>query len=196
MKFLVVPILITSKYRLTISIGHVSLTTDRTYVVHVKNYIFRLLLQRMTKINDEYLSFTYFFCFIGTFASWVLIILWTKSFILFLWKFIICKNHLLWSEIFMVRIRWSSFFLFKNSILVPTENVATIEGSAVVSEGVSRIRNALINGDYQSYDWDSGRYNKKKTSKLVLILGYTCHQIGSGGIIIQLCQPYIISSMR
>ena len=37
------------------------------------------------------------------------------------------------------------------------ENVATIEASAMVSEGVSRVRNALINGDYQSYDWDTGR---------------------------------------
>ena len=37
------------------------------------------------------------------------------------------------------------------------ENVATIESNAVVSEGVSRKRNALINGDYQSYDWDTGR---------------------------------------
>lgn len=41
--------------------------------------------------------------------------------------------------------------------LVPIENVATIEANAVVSEGVSRVRNALINGDYQSYDWDTGR---------------------------------------
>jgi BTB/POZ domain-containing protein 9 len=40
--------------------------------------------------------------------------------------------------------------------LVPMENIATIETSAVVSEGVSRIRNALINGDYQTYDWDTG----------------------------------------
>ncbi len=51
----------------------------------------------------------------------------------------------------------------------------------MVSEGVSRVRNALINGDYQSYDWDTG---------------YTCHQIGSGGIVIQLSQPYIVGSMR
>jgi hypothetical protein len=28
--------------------------------------------------------------------------------------------------------------------------------SAVVLEGVSRTRNALINGDYKNYDWDSG----------------------------------------
>ncbi|CAF2966910.1 unnamed protein product, partial [Rotaria sp. Silwood2] len=73
-----------------------------------------------------------------------------------------------------------SFALIKD-IQVPIENIASIEGSAVVSEGVSRVRNALINGDYQSYDWDTG---------------YTCHQIGSGGIVIQLCQPYIVSSMR
>jgi hypothetical protein len=40
--------------------------------------------------------------------------------------------------------------------LAPAHNVATLEASAVVSEGVSRVRNALINGDYLSYDWDSG----------------------------------------
>jgi hypothetical protein len=42
--------------------------------------------------------------------------------------------------------------------VVPTENIATIENSALVVEGVSRVRNALINGDYQSYDWDTGRF--------------------------------------
>ena len=40
--------------------------------------------------------------------------------------------------------------------LAPVHNVATLEASAVVSEGVSRVRNALINGDFHSYDWDSG----------------------------------------
>lgn len=53
--------------------------------------------------------------------------------------------------------------------------------SAVVFEGVSRTRNALINGDYKNYDWDSG---------------YTCHQLGNGSINIQLAQPYIVGSMR
>lgn len=48
-------------------------------------------------------------------------------------------------------------------------------------EGVSRSRNALLNGNTRDYDWDSG---------------YTCHQLGSGYIIIQLAQPYIISTMR
>jgi len=48
----------------------------------------------------------------------------------------------------------SLFLLFIN--LAPVENVAALEASAVVSEGVSRVRNALINGDYLSYDWDSG----------------------------------------
>lgn len=48
-------------------------------------------------------------------------------------------------------------FLLIQDILVPIENVAAIDASAVVSEGVSRVRNALINGDYQSYDWDTGR---------------------------------------
>ena len=64
---------------------------------------------------------------------------------------------------------------------VPKENVATISASACVIEGVSRSRNALINGDTKNYDWDSG---------------YTCHQLGSGAIVVQLAQPYIISSMR
>lgn len=64
---------------------------------------------------------------------------------------------------------------------VPTENVATIKNSACVTEGVSRSRNALINGETRQYDWDSG---------------YTCHQLGSGAIVVQLAQPYMISSMR
>ena len=64
---------------------------------------------------------------------------------------------------------------------VPAENVATIKNSACVTEGVSRSRNALINGETRQYDWDSG---------------YTCHQLGSGAIVIQLAQPYMISTMR
>ncbi|KAF1750768.1 hypothetical protein GCK72_017319 [Caenorhabditis remanei] len=69
----------------------------------------------------------------------------------------------------------------KSYCIVPTRNITTVEDHARVVEGVSRCRNALINGDKTSYDWDSG---------------YTCHQIGSGLIMIQLAQPYIISSMR
>nr|KAG5695211.1 hypothetical protein BaRGS_018333 [Batillaria attramentaria] len=61
------------------------------------------------------------------------------------------------------------------------ENVATIKNSACVIEGVSRSRNALINGETRQYDWDSG---------------YTCHQLGSGAIVVQLSQPYMISTMR
>lgn len=72
-------------------------------------------------------------------------------------------------------------FLFFLLLLVPVENVATIKNSACVIEGVSRSRNALINGDTRQYDWDSG---------------YTCHQLGSGAIVVQLAQPYMISSMR
>lgn len=64
---------------------------------------------------------------------------------------------------------------------VPSENVATITAGACVIEGVSRSRNALINGDTRHYDWDSG---------------YTCHQLGSGAIIVQLAQPYIIDTIR
>ncbi|KAL3875116.1 hypothetical protein ACJMK2_038050 [Sinanodonta woodiana] len=72
-------------------------------------------------------------------------------------------------------------FQLEQGLIVPTENVATIKKSACVIEGVSRSRNALINGDTRHYDWDSG---------------YTCHQLGSGAIIVQLAQPYIIDSMR
>lgn len=68
-----------------------------------------------------------------------------------------------------------------NQLIVPYYNVATISQSAFVLEGVSRTKNALINGDYKNYDWDSG---------------YTCHQLGSGCILIQLAQPFVIGSMR
>lgn len=64
---------------------------------------------------------------------------------------------------------------------VPAENVATVAACASVVEGVSRSRNALLNGDTRNYDWDSG---------------YTCHQLGSGAIVIQLAQPFSISSLR
>ncbi|OWF52316.1 BTB/POZ domain-containing protein 9-like [Mizuhopecten yessoensis] len=72
-------------------------------------------------------------------------------------------------------------FKLEQGLIVPQENVATIEASACVIEGVSRSRNTLINGDTRNYDWDSG---------------YTCHQLGSGAIIVQLAQPYIVDSMR
>ena len=68
-----------------------------------------------------------------------------------------------------------------NGLIMPLYNVATVEMSAIVVEGVSRTRNALLNGDVKNYDWDSG---------------YTCHQLGSGDILIQLGQPYVINSMR
>ncbi|VDO78593.1 unnamed protein product [Heligmosomoides polygyrus] len=65
--------------------------------------------------------------------------------------------------------------------LVPSANVATIENNALVIEGVSRCRNALLNGQNSDYDWDNG---------------YTCHQLNSGAITVQLPQPYMISTMR
>uniref|UniRef100_A0A182YNJ8 BTB/POZ domain-containing protein 9 n=1 Tax=Anopheles stephensi TaxID=30069 RepID=A0A182YNJ8_ANOST len=68
-----------------------------------------------------------------------------------------------------------------DGIQQPTYNVATVERSATVVEGVSRTRNVLLNGEVKNYDWDSG---------------YTCHQIGTGVILIQLGQPYWIDSMR
>lgn len=68
-----------------------------------------------------------------------------------------------------------------NGFVAPITNVATVDLSAMVIKGVSRTRNALLNGDVKNYDWDSG---------------YTCHQLGSGDIVIQLGQPYHIGSMR
>jgi BTB/POZ domain-containing protein 9 len=41
--------------------------------------------------------------------------------------------------------------------------------------------NQPTDGETRGYDWDSG---------------YTCHQLGSGAIVVQLAQPYVISSMR
>ena len=64
---------------------------------------------------------------------------------------------------------------------VAQDNVASIEASATVIEGVSRSRNVLLNSDTKNYDWDSG---------------YTCHQLGSGAIVVQLAQPYLINSVR
>ncbi|KAJ3606300.1 hypothetical protein NHX12_025821 [Muraenolepis orangiensis] len=72
-------------------------------------------------------------------------------------------------------------YTLDNGLVVPNENAATIVACASVVEGVSRSRNALLNGDTRNYDWDSG---------------YTCHQLGSGAIVIQLAQPYAISSLR
>lgn len=68
-----------------------------------------------------------------------------------------------------------------DGFVAPVANVATIEMSAIVTDGVSRTRNALINGDFSRYDWDSG---------------YTCHQLGSGEIVVRLGQPYYVGSMR
>jgi hypothetical protein len=67
----------------------------------------------------------------------------------------------------MYMVRRKENLAFSNlKYLAPIQNVATLEASAVVSEGVSRVRNALINGDYVSYDWDSGM---KKINKNYLI---------------------------
>lgn len=68
----------------------------------------------------------------------------------------------------------------EDSIIVPQCNVARLGRSAVVIEGVSRNRHALINGDIVNYDWDHG---------------YTCHQLGGGAIIVQFGQPVLVDSM-
>ena len=72
-------------------------------------------------------------------------------------------------------------FKLSQGIYVPEENVASVEEEACVVEGVSRNRHTLINGNFTSYDWDSG---------------YTCHQVGAGSIVVQLPQPYMVDSMR
>lgn len=68
-----------------------------------------------------------------------------------------------------------------DGFIIPLCNVATLEKSACIIEGVSRDRNALINGDTNNFDWDSG---------------YTCHQLKNGGITVQLAQPYLITCMK
>ncbi|CAH8636942.1 unnamed protein product [Heterobilharzia americana] len=65
--------------------------------------------------------------------------------------------------------------------MVPNYNVANIDHGAIVLEGVSRNRDALIDGNIRMYDWNSG---------------YTCHQLGNGAIVVQLAQPFLLRSMR
>ncbi|CAH8680767.1 unnamed protein product [Schistosoma rodhaini] len=68
-----------------------------------------------------------------------------------------------------------------DGFMVPTFNVANVDHGATVLEGVSRNRNALIDGNIRMYDWNSG---------------YTCHQLGNGAIVVQLAQPFLLRSMR
>ncbi|KAL5108285.1 BTB/POZ domain-containing protein 9 [Taenia crassiceps] len=72
-------------------------------------------------------------------------------------------------------------FTVQNDLLVPRTNVATIHRGATVLEGVSRLRNSLIDGDVSVYN---------------LNYGFTCHQLGNGSIDVQLSQPFLVSSMR
>lgn len=72
-------------------------------------------------------------------------------------------------------------FMLQFYILAPKRNVATMGMNAIVIDGVSRCRNSLLDGNQEDYDWDCG---------------YTCHQLGSGCILVQLGQPYMLSSMR
>uniref|UniRef100_A0A0K0EQX4 BTB domain-containing protein n=1 Tax=Strongyloides stercoralis TaxID=6248 RepID=A0A0K0EQX4_STRER len=67
------------------------------------------------------------------------------------------------------------------NIVIPKKSIATTKENALVLEGVSRTRDALLNGNYDDYDWDNG---------------YTCHQLGSGSITIAFPQPYLVSTMR
>ncbi|KAM7542931.1 hypothetical protein Aperf_G00000007254 [Anoplocephala perfoliata] len=69
----------------------------------------------------------------------------------------------------------------QNDLLIPQTNVATIHHGATVLEGVSRLRNSLIDGDVSVYN---------------LNYGFTCHQLDNGSIDVQLSQPVLVSSMR
>ncbi|VVC26833.1 Hypothetical protein CINCED_3A008510 [Cinara cedri] len=69
----------------------------------------------------------------------------------------------------------------EKGLVSPKYNVATMAMNAIVIDGVSRCRNSLLDGNCKDYDWDCG---------------YTCHQLGSGCILVQLGQPYMLSSMR
>lgn len=75
----------------------------------------------------------------------------------------------------------TTYELGEDGVIVPSENVALPSLGASVIEGVSRSRNALLNGEVGNYDWN---------------IGYTCHQLGSGAIVVQLPQPYIVGTMR
>ncbi|VUZ56121.1 unnamed protein product, partial [Hymenolepis diminuta] len=72
-------------------------------------------------------------------------------------------------------------FSVQNGLLIPRTNVTTIHHGATVLEGVSRLRNSLIDGDVSVYN---------------LNYGFTCHQLGNGSIDVQLSQPFLVSSMR
>lgn len=45
-----------------------------------------------------------------------------------------------------------------DGLVVPKQNVATVEKSAIVLEGVSRNKNSLLNGNTSDYDWDCGKW--------------------------------------
>lgn len=97
-----------------------------------------------------------------------------------------------------------------NGLILPTYNVATVDMSALVIEGVSRTRNALLNGDVKNYDWDSGYtchqlgkdMNLNKLNRNLILIFFliffasSMKNVGSGVIVIQLGQPYYIGSLR
>ncbi|BFZ07199.1 hypothetical protein BsWGS_10238 [Bradybaena similaris] len=72
-------------------------------------------------------------------------------------------------------------FHLEQGLIVPTENVATVQNGAYVINGQSAFPNTLINGNTRNYDGNSG---------------YTYHKLGDGAICIQLGQPYVLSTMR
>ncbi|XP_050426643.1 BTB/POZ domain-containing protein 9-like [Adelges cooleyi] len=70
----------------------------------------------------------------------------------------------------------------ENGLVVPKYNVASLTMYAVLTTGVNNSStHFLLDGDYNMYD----RHH-----------GYTYHALGSGCIVVQLDQPYMLSSMR
>ncbi|KAJ3643698.1 hypothetical protein Zmor_026394 [Zophobas morio] len=63
-----------------------------------------------------------------------------------------------------------------NGIVCPTTNVATVDKKAIVVEGINGP--ALLDGITSNYN------------------NYTYHAVGSGSIVVQLAQPFMLSSMK
>lgn len=82
----------------------------------------------------------------------------------------------------MINFSSLSFFLSLSLLIVPEENVATLQHDATVFDG----QTVLLNGDTESYTGDHG---------------YAVHTISNTksnvkGIVIQLNHPYIINCIR
>uniref|UniRef100_A0A7E4UUI3 BTB domain-containing protein n=1 Tax=Panagrellus redivivus TaxID=6233 RepID=A0A7E4UUI3_PANRE len=66
----------------------------------------------------------------------------------------------------------------ETTLVIPSDNLALTDRGAILVQGVT---NAIINGKFQGYTHFSG---------------YTRHNIGEPGIIVQLPQPYLVDAMK